>query len=60
MVFKKTAIKPNQSVEQGRAIARGIALENARKEKNQASAVKRQATMLERAAQKALSGGSAI
>ncbi len=43
--------------EQGRAIARGISEENARKERNQASADKRQATMLERAAQKALSGG---
>ena len=38
--------------EQGRAIARGIAEENARKERNQASAAKRQATMLENAAQR--------
>ncbi len=42
--------------EQGRAIARGIAEEQARKERNKASAVKRQATMLERAAERALSG----
>lgn len=43
--------------EQGRAIARGIAEENAQKERNQAKADKRQATMLERAAERALSGG---
>lgn len=43
--------------EQGRAIARGIAEEQARKEKNLAKADKRLATMLERAAEKALSGG---
>ncbi len=45
--------------EQGRAIARGIVEEQARKERNQASADKRRATMLENAAQRALSGGSA-
>ncbi len=49
-------MKVDKVTEQGRAIARGIAEENARKEKNQAKAVKRQATMLERAAERALSG----
>ncbi len=54
--MKLSPILINKDVEQGRAIARGIAEQNAQKERNQASAVKRQATMLERAAQKALSG----
>lgn len=40
--------------EQGRAIARGIAEENARKERNMAIAEKRHNTMLENAAEKAL------
>lgn len=43
-------------VEEGRAIARGMSEETARKERNKASADKRQATMLERAAEKLLSG----
>lgn len=38
--------------EQGRAIARGISEENARKERNMAKAAKRQQTMLENAAKK--------
>lgn len=42
--------------EHGRAIARGIAEENARKERNMAIAAKRRDTMLENAAEKLLSG----
>lgn len=49
-------LNEQELTEQGRAIARGITEENARKEKNQAKADKRQATMLERAAERALSG----
>lgn len=40
--------------EQGRAIARGIAEENARKEKNQAKAEKRTKTMIRNAAEKVM------
>lgn len=43
-------------VEQGRAIARGMSEETARKDRNMAIAEKRQATMLERAAEKLLAG----
>lgn len=39
----------------GRAIARGMTQENARKERNQASAVKRKETMLRNAAEKMFS-----
>ena len=42
----------DKQAEQGRAIARGIAEENARKEKNQAKAEKRAKTMLRNAAEK--------
>ena len=45
----------NRIAEQGRAIARGITQENAQKKKNQAKAVKRRETMLERAAEKFIS-----
>ena len=41
--------------EQGRAIARGMTEENARKERNQASAVKRKETRLRNAAEKVFS-----
>ena len=41
----------NQVNEQGRAIARGIAEQNAQKEKNMAKAVKRKETMLKKAAE---------
>ncbi len=43
-------------VEHGRAIARGMNDENVQRQKNMARAGKRHATMLERAATKALSG----
>ena len=46
----------SKEVKQGRAIARGMTQENAQKEKNQAKAGKRKETMLEKAAEKALSG----
>lgn len=42
--------KEEQLAEQGRAIARGMTEENARKEKNQAKAVKRKDTMIRNAA----------
>lgn len=42
--------------EHGRVIARGMHEENMRREKNMATAEKRKATMLERAAERALSG----
>lgn len=42
--------------EQGRAIARGMTEENARKERNEAKEVKRQATMLENAARTLIGG----
>ena len=41
-----------EQLAQGRAIARGMTEENARKEKNQASAEKRKETTLRNAAQK--------
>lgn len=44
----------NNEKEQGRAIARGIAEEQARKERNMAKAEKRTKTMLEKAAERAL------
>ena len=50
MDSKKTA---DNLAEQGRAIARGIAEQNAQKERNQAKAVKRKETMLRNAAEKA-------
>lgn len=43
-------------VEQGKAMARGMHAENEQKQKNIAKAGKRKHTMLENAAQKALSG----
>jgi len=46
----------DKTVEQGRAIARGIAEQNAQKERNLAKAEKRQTTMFKRAAEKVLSG----
>lgn len=54
---KSTPNKETEQVilkDQGRAIARGIAEENARKERNMAIAEKRKQTMLERAAERAL------
>ena len=42
----------DKQTEQGRAIARGIAEENAQKEKNQAKAEKRTKIMLRNAAEK--------
>lgn len=45
-----------QSREYGRVIARGMEDVKVEKEKNMTKAVKRRATMLERAAQQALSG----
>lgn len=44
-------LSPEQINEQGRSIARGIAEENARKERNKASAEKRKDTQLRNAAQ---------
>jgi hypothetical protein len=44
------------SEEQGRAIARALHEEKAQRQKNMAAAEKRRTTMLENAAQKALSG----
>lgn len=44
--------KEEALVEQGRAIARGIAEANAQKERNMAKAAKRNETMLRNAAQK--------
>jgi hypothetical protein len=46
----------NKEVEQGRAIARGMQEMNLQHQKNMAKAEKRRATMLERAAEKVLSG----
>lgn len=43
--------------EEGRAIAQGMRAEKVEHQKNMAKAAKRQQTMLERAAEKALSGG---
>lgn len=43
--------KEQALVEQGRAIARGIAEQNAQKERNMAKAAKRNETMLRNAAQ---------
>lgn len=49
-------IKDYEKVEQGRAIARGIAEENARKEKIKASAEKRKLSTLRNAANKVFRG----
>lgn len=52
---KSMNLSPEQiNNEQGRAIARGIAEENARKEKNQAKAEKRTKTMIRNAAEKVM------
>lgn len=59
MDSKPTIDKKIELKEHGRVIARAMHEENMRIEKNMASAVKRKSTMLENAAQKALSGGSA-
>lgn len=45
-------------VEQGRVIARAMRLEKVQHEKNMIKAERRKATMLENAAEKALSGGA--
>lgn len=47
----------DEMVENGRAMARGMRQENMQHEKNMAKASKRQQTMLENAAEQALSGG---
>ncbi len=49
---KNTELPKIIANEQGRAIARGMTEENARKERNQASAEKRKQTMLRNAAEK--------
>ena len=46
--------KNDKMVGQGRAIARGMHLEQVQREKNMAKAVKRKSTMLENAAERAL------
>jgi len=46
----------DEQVEQGKAMARGMRLENERHERNMAKASKRKQTMLENAAEQALSG----
>lgn len=52
--------KKDKAVELGRVIARGMDEVRVQKEKNMAKADKRRQTMLENAAEKALSGGGAI
>lgn len=49
-------LEQDKVVEQGRAIARGIAEENAKKQRNQARVEKRKATMLRNAAEEVLAG----
>lgn len=44
----------NNNEELGRAIARGVALEQAQKEKNQAREAKRMSTMIRNAAEKTM------
>jgi hypothetical protein len=51
-----TNSKPNKLMEQGKAVALGIHRLKVEQQKNAAKAEKRQQTMLERAAEKALSG----
>lgn len=49
-------LSEDKMVEQGRAVARGMDELRAQKERNMAKAEKRTKTMLERAAERALSG----
>lgn len=57
MKSSNSSMKYNDDmVEQGKAIARGMNAENAQKQKNMARAGKRKATMLENAAEDAISG----
>lgn len=57
--MESNEITPKQveQLEQGRAIARGIAEENARKEKYKASAEKRKVSTLRNAAEKVFNRG---
>lgn len=52
----KSSSEYKKEVEHGRAIARGMEEHKLYKEKSMAKAAKRKATMLERQAEKALSG----
>jgi len=52
------SLEKNKLLEQGRVIAHAMNEVNIQKEKNMAKADKRKATMLENAAEKALSGSN--
>lgn len=56
MNLSKQTTKENKMVEQGRATAHAMHELKVQQKKNVASAVKRKSTMLENAAQRALSG----
>ena len=54
--MKSSDNSTKNNAELGRAIARGVAEQNAQKQRNMAVAAKRKASMLEKAAERALFG----